>query len=56
LDEDEAYNLISSLVPKGNVNKDSFDKTYKNADKDKDGNIELAEVTDFLVLMVQGNP
>jgi len=56
MDEDEAHNFIESLVPNSEINKDAFDHVYKKADKDDDGNIEVAEVVDFLVYLIEGTP
>jgi len=52
LDEDEAHNFVESLVAKSKIDKDSFDKIYKEADKDEDGNIEAPEVVNWLIMLV----
>lgn len=56
LDEDEAHNFVESLVAKSKIDKDSFDKIYKEADKDEDGNIEAPEVVNWLIMLVQKSP
>ena len=53
MDEDEAHNFVESLVPKSKIDKDSFDRIYKEADRDEDGNIEPPEVVEWLIMLVQ---